>query len=128
MFQQRPFSCGSEKSYTAPLIIKAAAKHGISLQNINEPTGTPEKCYHLMQLAGFQDIEIKSKQFGFYQNLDEAKQWNGTWFNPHKNPLLEMSTEKMKELKTDFQKLIELNLTEQGVWYEALMFFVTGHK
>ncbi len=122
------FSCGSEKSYAAPIIIKAAAKHGISLLNINEPTGTPEKCQNLMQAAGFQDIEIKSKQFGFYRTLDTAKQWDGTWFNPHKNPLLEVSTEKMKELKADFQKLIELNQTEQGVWYEALMFFVTGHK
>ncbi|MDJ0696446.1 methyltransferase domain-containing protein [Mastigocoleus sp. MO_188.B34] len=122
------FSCGSEKSYAAPIIIKAAAKHGISLLNINEPTGTPEKCHHLMQLAGFQDIEIKSKQFGFYQSLDEAKQWNGSWSHPHENPLLEVSPEKMEELKADFQQLIEVNLTERGVWYEALMFFVKGHK
>ncbi|KST69233.1 class I SAM-dependent methyltransferase [Mastigocoleus testarum] len=122
------FSCGSEKSYSTPLIIKAAAKYGISLLNINEPTGTPEKCHHLMQLAGFQDIEIKSKQFGFYQSLDEAKQWNGSWYHPHENPLLEVSPEKMEELKADFQQLIEVNLTERGVWYEALMFFVTGYK
>ena len=122
------FSCGSEQSYAAPIIIKAGAKHGISLLNINEPTGTPEKCQNLMQAAGFQDIEIKSEQFGFYQSLDTAKQWDGSWFNPRENPLLEVSLEQMEELKTEYRKQIEENLTEQGVWYEVLMFFVTGRK
>ena len=124
------FSCGSEQSYTAPIIIKAAGKHGISLQNINEPTGTPQKCQNLMQAAGFQiqNIIIKSKQFGFYQSLDTAKQWDGTWFNPKENPLLEVSPEKMEDLKAEYCKLIEANLSDRGVWNEVLMFFVTGRK
>ena len=124
------FSCCSEQSYAAPLIIKAAAKYGISLQNINEPTGTPKKCQKLMEAAGFQiqNIIIKSEQFGFYQSLDTAKKWDGTWFNPQENPLLELSPEKMEELKAEYCKLIEANLSEQGVWNEVLMFFITGRK
>lgn len=122
------FSCGSEQSYAAPIIIKAAAKYGISLLNINEPTGTPEKCQNSIQAVGFQDIEIKSKQFGFYQSLDTAKQWDGTWFNPRENPLLELSPEKMEELKAEYRKLIVENLSDRGVWYENLMYFVAGRK
>lgn len=122
------FSCNSEQSYAAPIIIKAAAKYGISLQNINEPTGTPEKCQNLMKAAGFQDIEIRSEQFGFYQSLDTAKQWDGTWFNPRENPLLKLSTQKMEELTAEYRKLIEANSSDRGVWNEALMYFVAGRK
>lgn len=125
------FSGCSEQSYTAPIIIKAAAKYGISLQNINEPTGTPEKCQNLMQAAGFQiqNIIIKSEQFGFYQSLDIAQKCDGTWFSPRQeNPLLKLSPEKIEELKAEYRKLIEASLTEQGVWNEVLMFFVTGRK
>lgn len=81
-----------------------------------------------MEVAGFQDIEIKSEQLGFYQSLDTAKKWDGTWFHPQENPLLDMSPEKMEELKAEYRKLIEANLTEQGVWNEVIMFFVAGRK
>lgn len=71
------FSCCSEESCDAPTIISTCAKNGISLSNINEPTGTIDKCHQLMEEAGFQDIEVKTQQFGFYRNIDKAKAWNG---------------------------------------------------
>ncbi len=122
------FSCCSEESCEAPRIIATCAKYGISLFNINEPTGTPEKCQNMLAEAGFQDIKVKSQQFGFYRSLEQAKQWNGGWFHPRENPLLEVSSEQMEKLKAEYCQQIEALLTEQGVWYENMAFFVTARK
>jgi ubiquinone/menaquinone biosynthesis C-methylase UbiE len=122
------FSCCSEESCEAPRIISTCAKYNISLFNINELTGTPEKCQNMLKEAGFQDIKVKSQQFGFYRSLEQAKQWNGGWFHPRENPLLQVSSEQMKQLKEEYCKQIEALVTEQGVWYESMIFFVTAHK
>ena len=34
----------------------------------------------------------------------------------------------MEELKAEYRREIEVKATEQGVWYEHLIFFVTGRK
>jgi protein-L-isoaspartate(D-aspartate) O-methyltransferase len=122
------FSCCSEESCDAPTIIRASAKNGISLVSINEPTGTIQKCHALMQAAGFEDIEVKTQQFGFYRSLEEAKAWNGGWFHPRENPLLNLSSAQMEDLKAEYCREIEAKATEQGVWYEHLIFFVSGQK
>lgn len=122
------FSCCSEESCDAPTIISACAKNGISLVSINEPTGTIQKCHHLMQAAGFEDIEVKTQQFGFYRSLEQAKAWNGGWFHPRENPLLNLSSPQMEELKAEYRREVEAKATEQGVWYEHLVFFVAGRK
>ncbi|MBG1242758.1 class I SAM-dependent methyltransferase [Nostoc sp. NZL] len=122
------FSCCSEQSCGAPLIIEICGKHDIFLTNINEPTGTPEKCHNLLVEAGFKDIEAKTQQLGFYRNLDQAREWNGGWFHPRENPLLQVSSEQMAELKAEYRQKIEAEATEQKSWYENLTFFVTGQK
>ncbi|MBE9036419.1 class I SAM-dependent methyltransferase [aff. Roholtiella sp. LEGE 12411] len=122
------FSCCSNESCEAPLIIEVCDKHGILLTNINEPTGTPEKCRHLLTETGFQNIEVKTQQLGFYRTLEQAREWNGGWFHPRENPLSQISSEQMAELKAEYCKKIEDKAIEQGVWYENLTFFVTGRK
>ncbi|MBD2250919.1 class I SAM-dependent methyltransferase [Nostoc parmelioides] len=122
------FSCCSEESCEAPTLIKACAENDILLVNINEPTGTIEKCRHLMQAAGFENIEVKTQQLGFYRSLEQAKGWNGGWFHPRENPLLNLSSEQMEKLQAEYCREIEAKATEQGVWYENLTFFVSGQK
>jgi protein-L-isoaspartate(D-aspartate) O-methyltransferase len=122
------FSCCSEESCEAPRIIATCAKYNISLSNINDPTGTPDKCQDMLAKAGFKDIKVKSQQFGFYRSLEQAKQWNGGWFHPRENPLLYVSPEQMAELKAEYCQQIEALVTEQGVWYENMIFFVTACK
>ncbi len=122
------FSCCSEESCGAPLIIEICSKHGIQLTSINEPTGTPEKCHQLLVEAGFENIKVKIQQLGYYRNLDQAREWNGGWFHPRENPLLEVSSEQMAVLKVEYRQKIEAEATEQGAWYENLTFFVTGQK
>ncbi|QMS89800.1 class I SAM-dependent methyltransferase [Nostoc edaphicum CCNP1411] len=122
------FSCCSEQSCGAPLIMEICGKHDIFLTNINEPTGTPEKCHNLLVEAGFKDIEVKTQQLGFYRNLDQAREWNGGWFHPRENPLLQVSSGQMAELKAEYRQKIEAEATEQKSWYENLTFFVTCQK
>ncbi len=122
------FSCCSRESCEAPLIVKICAKYGIDLENINESTGTIDRCRNLMQEAGFQDIKITTKQLGFYRDLDRAKQWNGMWFHPRKNPLLDLTPEQMKKPIEDYADEIETKADDRGVWYENLTFFVVGRK
>ncbi|MCP6761622.1 MAG: class I SAM-dependent methyltransferase [Fischerella sp. CENA71] len=122
------FSSCSQESCEAPLIIKVCDKHGISLTNINEPTGTPQKCQNLLREAGFKDIQVQSEQFGFYRSVEKAQEWNGGWFHPRENPLLQVSAEQMQELQIEYRQQIEAMATEQGVWYENLTIFTIGRK
>ncbi|WP_375474810.1 class I SAM-dependent methyltransferase [uncultured Nostoc sp.] len=122
------FSCCSEESCGAQLIIEICNKYDILLTSINEPTGTPKKCHHLLAEAGFENIKVKTQQLGFYRNLEQAREWNGGWFHPRENPLLQVSSEQMAELKAEYRQKIEAEATEQGAWYENLTFFVTGRK
>lgn len=122
------FSCCSQQSCEAPLIIASCAKYGIFITNINEPIGTPKKCEMLLKQAGFGDIQVKTEQLGFYRSLEQAKQWNGKWFHPRENPLLQVSSEQMEELKVEYSQQIEAMVTDEGVWYENMTFFVTANK
>jgi arsenite methyltransferase len=122
------FSCCSDRSCEAPILVDVCAKHNISLLNINESTGTPEKCCALLQEVGFQDCTVKTQQLGFYRDLEEFRHWNGLWFHPQENPLLQLSPEQMEELKAAYRQEIESRATERGVWYENQVFFVTGRK
>ncbi|HAZ43541.1 MAG TPA: methyltransferase type 11 [Cyanobacteria bacterium UBA11371] len=122
------FSCCSDASCEAPLILKVSAKYGIPLLNINEPTGTPEKCCNLLQEVGFRNVLVQTKQLGFYREVEEMGQWNGLWFHPRENPLSQLTSEQMEQLKAEYRKEVEARATERGVWYENMTFFVTGQK
>ena len=123
------FSCWSTTSFFTPVIIKVCAKYGFSLPNLHEPIGTTEKCYTLLQEIGFQDIAIKTEQFGSYVSLDDAKNfWEGKWLYPNGHPLLHLSDEQIEELKAEFRAEVETLATEQGVWHDITTFFVTAYK
>lgn len=123
------FSCFSETSFTAPIIIQACAKAcGISLPNINSPLGTHQKCRDLLQKAGFQRISIETQQFGNYISLDDAKSWDGGCLNPRSNPLAELSQLQLEQCKAEYQAEVERLATDKGVWNDKTTFFVVAHK
>ena len=120
------FSCFSETSFTTPIIIKACAKHGVSLLNINEPLSTPEKCHNLLKQAGFQEIEVKTKQLGEYLSLSDRRlSWDGRfWFHPTGNPLLQLSQDQLEKLQAEYRAEVESLASDEGVWYDITTFFV----
>ena len=104
---------------------------GISLPNWNEPLGTAQKCHKLMREAGFQDIEVKTEQFGEYLSLSEAKKWwkgDPVWINPRGNPLSQLSQEQLERLKAAYDAEIETLATDKGIWHDITTFFVNGRN
>ena len=98
------FSCYDEKSFLTPIIVELCQQIcNIELPDWNSITGTPAKCQHLLEQAGFNNIEVKQEQLGHYLTIEEAKNtWKGDrlWINPRGNPLLDFSDEQLAELKS----------------------------
>lgn len=107
-------------------------KYGISLL-LNKPTGTVEKCYDLLQQAGFDKIDIKSEVDGDYISLERAKSmWagNGSFPAPgqHPHPLLNLTSEQLAQARVEFDAELEAMQTEQGIWDDGTIFYVFGQK
>ena len=123
------FNSYSENSSMTPAIIEACSRFGISLPNIHEPLGTPQKCKKILEEVGFHNVEVTIEQFGKYIPLDDAKKiFDGsTWIHPE-NPLLKISLEKKESIKTEFANIIENLATDKGVLRDITTFFVLAYK
>ena len=123
------FTCSSQESYFASLIVEACAKHGITLANLHEPLGTRERIQSLLIQAKFSQIEIYPRQLGTYLPLEKTQnRWNGQfWLHP-KNPLRELEPEKIRQIKVSYDDRIAPLETEQGVWHEELIYYVVARK
>lgn len=107
-------------------------KYGISLL-FSKPTGTDEKCYNLLQQAGFEAINIKSEQTGSYISLEKAKgMWLANGSSPvpgqYPNPLLKLTSEQLAQAKVEFDTQLEAMQTEQGIWNDITIFYAFGRK
>ena len=122
------FSAWSARSYPAPWIVAACDRHGITLHNINAPTGSREKCLSLMQTTGFDDIAVHEQQLGRYKPVEQLSGWTGTWFHPYENPLADISQEQLQSIIAEFHRIVLSEATEQGVWCESLAYYVSGKK
>lgn len=122
------FSAWSETSYPAPWIIETCRRHNVTIENINAPTGTPEKCRQLMQTAGFQDIDIFERALGAYKLAEKVSKWDGSWFHPKANPLDSLSEENIQLITSNYRQYVQAQATEKGVWCESTAYFVSGKK
>ncbi|WP_009631592.1 class I SAM-dependent methyltransferase [Synechocystis sp. PCC 7509] len=107
-------------------------KYGITLL-YSKPTGTVEKCYDLLQHAGFEAINIKSEQTGSYISLEKAKgMWLANGSSPvpgqYPNPLLKLTSEQLAQAKVEFNTQLEAIQTEQGIWNDITIFYAFGRK
>ncbi|QKQ73998.1 class I SAM-dependent methyltransferase [Nostoc sp. TCL240-02] len=123
------FTCSSEDSYLALSIVEACAKHGITLPNLHEPLGTPDRIQHVLTQAKFNQIEIHPQQMGTYLGLEKAQsRWNGQFWLHTDNPLRELKPEKIRQIKASYDDEIAALETEQGVWHEELIYYVVARK
>ena len=123
------FTCHPETAFFTPFILKACLSQGISLPNLHEPLGTIDRCYDLMQTAGFEDIEVHTVDQSEWISVQNAKQiWDGrTWFHQN-DPLPDLPEEKIAEIKASFDRLLKAKNTKKGIWNDYQTFYVVGRK
>jgi ubiquinone/menaquinone biosynthesis C-methylase UbiE len=107
-------------------------KYGISLL-LSKPTGTVDKCHHLLQQAGFETIDIKIEPDGNYISLEQAQSmWSGNPSSPipgqYPHPLLKLTTAQLAQARIEFDAQLQRLQTPQGIWDDATIFYVLGHK
>ncbi|BAY09910.1 class I SAM-dependent methyltransferase [Calothrix sp. NIES-2098] len=110
---------------------KVLKKYGSSLL-FNQPTGNIEQCHNLLQVAGFEVVDIHSEQDGMYINLEQAQQLWANNLSPvpgqFPNPLLQLSPEELTQAKAEFDAELGALQTEQGIWNDITIFYVFGRK
>jgi ubiquinone/menaquinone biosynthesis C-methylase UbiE len=119
----------AEMAFVAGVVLKnVARRYGVELV-FNDLTGTQEKCYTLLREAGFEDVEVKTEQFGSYINLSQTK---GTWEDSFKHPLcrqlMQLSPEQLEQAKAEYLAELEALVTDKGIWNDITTFFVLGRK
>jgi ubiquinone/menaquinone biosynthesis C-methylase UbiE len=99
----------------------------------SKPTGTVEKCNHLLRQSGFEEINIKVEQDGGYISSEKAKSmWSGDGSSPapgqYPNPLLKLTSEQLTQARFEFDTELEALQTEQGIWNDITIFYAFGQK
>ena len=113
---------------TGVVLQKVAKRYGISLI-FNDLTGTEEKCYAVLQEAGFESVEVKTEQFGRYISLSEVKgSWEGSFKHPLCYQLMQLKPEQLEEAKAEYLAELEALVTDKGIWNDITTFFVLGRK
>ncbi|MBD2249306.1 hypothetical protein [Nostoc sp. FACHB-888] len=66
---------------------------------------------------------------GAYLSIEEAQsRWNGQFWLHIDNPLRELTPPKICQIKASYDEEITALETEQGVWYEELIYYVVARK
>lgn len=113
---------------TGVVLKKVAQRYGVELV-FSDLTGTEEKCYTLLGEAGFEDVKVKTEQFGSYISLSQVKgTWEGSLKNPLCRPLEQLEPEQLEQAKVDYLAELEALVIEKGIWNDITTFFVLGRK
>lgn len=122
------FSCFAQTAMTISLLYIAKLQdYGITVPNLNEILGTPEKCLKMLQTAGFKEIDIQKEQFGFYLNEAQSA-WQANSNSACGHQVFQLSPAKLAQLKAEYLTELEALATDKGIWNDALAFFVVAHK
>lgn len=124
----------AKTAFVGGVVLQRVAKRYSVELVFSDLTGTEEKCYTLLREAGFEDVEVKTEQFGSYINLSQAQEMAEGSFrnlkNPHplSRPLLQLKPEQLQQLKTECLAALEALVTDKGIWNDITTFFVLGRK
>ena len=110
------------------ILQKVAKRYGIELI-FSDLTGTKDRCYSLLQEAGFKNIEINSDQLGNYISLENAKKtWQGSLNHPLSSQLKQLSKERIERAKSEYFAELEALVTDKGIWNDMTVYYVLGSK
>lgn len=124
------FNGFAETAFTAGVVLRRVAKrYGVTLPIFNKATGTTQRCHALLLAAGFEDIQVKTDQFGSYISWSQAQgQWGKILKNPLCRPLQQLSAEQLEQLKAECIAELKALITDKGIWNDATTFSAFGRK
>ncbi len=120
----------SSKAFNLEMIMRnILQEYNLSLSYFNEVTANPEKCYQLLENAGFQEIKIKTEQLGSYMSLAESeKMWDLMSNNPLNQDFKKLSLTEEQNARKKYNQEIKKLLTPEGIWNDTTTFFLLGRK
>ena len=99
---------------------------------INNATGSIEKSERLLAESGFEDIDIRVEESGYYMPAEQARD---SWIDesdffpgqyPH--PVTNVPSEIMLQCKKEYESNIEKLITEKGIWNDISMYYIYAYK
>ncbi|WP_407276184.1 class I SAM-dependent methyltransferase [Halothiobacillus sp. DCM-1] len=126
------FNAFSEQAFVIGVTAQAALKSlGVDYR-MSQPTGSVGKCRHLLEAAGFQDVQVQVVPGGNYIGLDEAKSAWVTDAHPapgqFPHPLTNLTAEQLAVARADYERRLEQLNTPGGLWNDTTTFYVYGTK
>jgi SAM-dependent methyltransferase len=109
---------------------QALRKYGIQA-TVHEFSGTKEKTYKLMELAGFGEIMVHVVERGRWVDPVSLKGGfsKGTYgFGQYPHYLENVPDEILQKAHRDYLSEVDILTTEQGVWHDMTTFFVCAKK
>lgn len=86
---------------------------------------TPDKINDLLSRSGFVNIQIQSKQMGYY--LKDSLQWRDVlWNSGHRGLLSQLSGEDLKQFLNEHLREVDSIADENGVWLEVEVLLATA--
>jgi ubiquinone/menaquinone biosynthesis C-methylase UbiE len=103
----------------------------IKVYGVEEPKlswmqlNSPDKISALMNSTGYVDIQIQSKQMGYY--LKSSQEWRDVlWNSGYRGLLSQLSGEDLKRFMNDHLKEVDGVADENGIWLEVEVLLATA--
>jgi ubiquinone/menaquinone biosynthesis C-methylase UbiE len=121
------FSClgaGSGRLYRELL-----QRYGIPLPAVlpTQRVDSAEKCEAFLREAGFDEVESRAEQLGYY--LPDAEQcWEIVWYTGARIPLTFLPPPVVDRFKADYLVAVAASATERGIWVDWPAVFSLARK
>lgn len=107
-------------------------KYGIDF-TIHQATGTRQKCNQMLELAGFENIQIHEVKDGRYIPLDKiskSETINDKDYAPgqYPDPITGVADEILRKAEADIIAEVKKMTTDKGLWHDMTMYYVYGTK
>jgi ubiquinone/menaquinone biosynthesis C-methylase UbiE len=114
---------------TSAILKQLAPRYGIDLPIFHRFVGTAAKCQALLEVAGFENIEITAEQFGNDLDLKQAlAAWDQLLQTPFFRPLQQLPAVQRTQAQAEYRTILEAQAMDGRVWNDITTFFVWGHK
>ena len=86
-----------------------------------------EACRDLLRDAGFENIEVRAEQLGYYLK-DAGEWWDIVWDSGFRGLLLQLPLDQLAQFKTEHLVEISALATTKGIWLDVSTIFAVGQK